>query len=280
MTGGLASPPESPHVAFQSMSSQRISSPKPIHMSSQVPVVSSPPTSSALPSEPSPTLLKQGDPDTTMDSSEDRLEATGDGSQPNNLTEEQVGDREDTAPASSCQQTSRRCSVSSLSDLSDMDIDDQPWAVGQSALESGDSDSQKEESGSENGEDDAMTGVELAAASSDAGKDGQENTIADEENASSDSALADQLAEVRLRRSSRNKQRPQLLTPLPLPTIVVQRKSGVRKERFFELVSFWNAATMLWKLTTKCFRRTGRMTCLSCRMSDSPRWVYLLSYIS
>jgi hypothetical protein len=168
----------------------------------------------------------------------------------------------DLVPESKSGRRSRTSSLSSVTDASDMEVDDQPGTVVQLGVEE-DSDVSEDESDSENGEDNHMT---QETDSSDGWKD--EGTIDDRSN---DNALSDQLAEVGLRRSSRNKQTPQLLTPLSAPTIVVQRTAIVRKARSLELVSFWNAA-MLQKLTTKWFRRTGRrMACQSCRMFDSPR---------
>lgn len=216
-----------------------------------------------LPSEPSPLFLQPSDPEDAMDSCEDGL---GGGS-PAKLTEEQVSCLGDAVPQLTLEPRSRKSSIgSSLSSLSEMDDDDQPRAVVQSAVESDDSEMEEDESDSENGgddqengegdpenveddpenaEDDPMTGVRLEPESSDAENDGD------------GSALAAQLAQVGLRRSTRNKPSAPVVTPLPLPTVVVMRKPVgkkdpiLKKNRILVLVSVCSIAIM-HKLTTTC----------------------------
>ena len=95
----------------------------------------------------------------------------------------------------------------------------------------------------------ASTGVQsdLELEDSDMGEeDGDEQNMEGtitKKNSSADSALAAQLVEVGLRRSSRNRQSPQPVAPLALPSIVVQRKPVVRKKDMIPvLVSLLNNA--------------------------------------
>jgi hypothetical protein len=185
---------------------------------------------------PSPSFINPTQPDVAMD-----LDKEG-----HTEAEAPLGDL---LPELKSGRRSKSSSLSSLTDASDMEVDDQPSTVARlSAPE--DSDISEDESDSENGGDNHMT-AEMD--SSDGRKD--EGTADD---LSNDKALSDCLAEVGLRRSSRNKQTPQVLNPPLLPTIVVQRKPVIRKERSVELVSFWNGA-MVRMLNTAWFRRTGRM---------------------
>jgi hypothetical protein len=113
----------------------------------------------------------------------------------------------------------------------------------------------------DSGEDDPMDGVgsEAESSDSDAGTNGDEETegptIADEptenKDTSEDAAVAAQVAVVGLRRSARNKQSPQVVTPLPLPSVVVMRKTVVRRDRVLVLVSVLSNA-IPQKLTTRC----------------------------
>jgi hypothetical protein len=165
---------------------------------------------------PSPSFIKPTRPDVAMDLDEDEP------------TEAESPHR-DLEPELKSARRSRNSSLSSSTDASDMEVDDQPSTAVQLAAAE-DSEVSEDESDSENGGDNHIT-EELD--SSDGQKD--EGTIDDHSN---DDALSDRLAEVGLHRSSRNKQTPQVLTPIPVPTIVVRSKRVGRKERFCELVSF------------------------------------------
>lgn len=191
--------------------------------------------------------------------------------EPHPLTEEQVTRPADVVATLNAGPRSRKSSLSSLlTDISEMEVDDRPRT---SRVESENSDIGKDESDSENGEDDPMIGVGLEAESSDRGKVGDketmEPTIANEssDEASADSALAAQLSEVGLRRSCRNKEsrqdvelgrvvvmrKPSLqkdhVEPDPLARIVVKRRPGLKKDQTVVLVSVWNNA-ILHKLNT------------------------------
>lgn len=134
--------------------------------------VASSPTSSALPLEPPPPLVKPSDAEDAMDAAEDGLA----GGETNPLTEEAVSRLEDMTPLF-LKPGSRRSSSSSLTTISQMAVDDKPRARVQSAVESEDSDSETDESDCENGEDGPVIGVGLEAESSDAGHDGDEATM-------------------------------------------------------------------------------------------------------
>lgn len=257
MTGGLASPPQShynqsPQLPVASSSS---SSALPLQ---QLRISPSPPVPGPL--EPSPLFLEPSEPEDKMDCCEDGL---GGGS-PAKLTEEQVSCLGDGVPQLTLEPRSRTSSIgSSLSSLSEMEDDNQPRAGVQSGVESDDSEKEEDESDSENGgddqengegdpenveddpengEDDPMIGVGLEPESSDAEKDVDE------------SALAAQLAQVGLRRSTRNKPSAPVMTPLPLPTVVVMRKPVDKKDPILKkdlvakknpilvLVSVWTIA--------------------------------------
>jgi hypothetical protein len=105
-----------------------------------------------------------------------------------------------------------------LTDILAMEVDNPASPGMQSGIESEDSDVGEEEW--------------------DAGSDRDEK-----KNGSTDSALAAQLAEVGLRRSSRHRQSPQAIAPSALSTIVVQRKPIVKKKDIIPvLVSLLNTA--------------------------------------
>jgi hypothetical protein len=174
-------------------------------------------------SEPSAPIIEPTDPDDAMDCNADELGP----SKSHQLTEERVSQLGDVKPQLNLGPTSRRSSLSSLlTDISAMEVDD-PASTGlRSGVESEDSDLGEEEW--------------------DAGADGDEENMeatTANKNSSADSALAAQLGQVGLRRSSRNRQSPQAVTPLPLPTIVAQRKPIAKKrDTILVLVSPLNNA--------------------------------------
>ena len=175
-------------------------------------------TSSPLASQPSPRSVKPSDLDDAMDCNADELGP----SNPHQLTEERVSQLGDVMPRLNSGPTSRRSSLSSsLTDILAMEVDN-PSSTGlQSGVESEDSDVGEEEW--------------------DAGSDRDEK-----KNGSTDLALAAQLTEVGLRRSSHNRQSPQAVAPLALSTIVVQRKPIVKKKDLIPvLVSLLNNAIFI-----------------------------------
>lgn len=91
-----------------------------------------------------------------MDSDADDL---GQG-EPHQLTEERVTRLADVVATLNGGPRLRKSSLSSaLTDISEMEVDDRPRTRVQSGVESENSDSGKDESDSENGEDDPMIGV-------------------------------------------------------------------------------------------------------------------------
>jgi hypothetical protein len=228
-----------------------------------------PPASHRVPPAPPAVSINRTEPDVTMDLHEDDDGLPG----PHQLTEERVARlTEVAAELNSPRRSTKSSTTSSLTDPSEMEIDDGPTTVVQSRKsspsssitdisdmvvddkpsgvdkprtvvqsdgESEDSDSSGDDSDSDNGPDDPM--------SSDADNDGDDvptaPTIADQskggEQPSADStlAVASQLADVGLRRSSRNKAAPPVVTPLPLPTPLPVRKPVVRKDKVVLLVS-------------------------------------------
>jgi hypothetical protein len=161
------------------------------------------------------------------------------------LTEDRVCHLADVVPESNLAARSRKSSIrSTLTDLSEMEVDAQPTTDVQSAggpvveLES-----ERDEGESEWHEDDsdATEDVDQEPMQSMESNQGKKNPT------SVDSALASKLAMVELRRSSRTKQSSEAVsqslqpsTPLPLPKIVVMTKPIVRKDRLVVLVSVGN----------------------------------------
>lgn len=146
------------------------------------------------------------------------------------LTEERVAHLADAVAELHAGGRSRKSSLSSaLTDVSQMEVDDQPRPHVQSGAESEDSDSGEDESESENAEDDPMNGVTMESS--------------DDKSMQGGSTVAAQVAGVGLRRSARTKQTPEVITavkPLPLPHMVVARKPVVRKDAIHLLVSVCN----------------------------------------
>ena len=256
-TGGLASPPESPHVPLPSSSSRFA-----------VPVRSL-----------SPHPANAVDPHETHETDQ--------------LTEQLVPRLDDLLPTSNLAPRSRSSSTSSsLTELSEMEVDGQRMDGIQSAGESGncmggiesadaendedhsDADREEDTSDAEKKEDDSDAEMDVdgpaGSVQSDSDddenqehssevEDGDEATMEPEESnnltkasqPSADSVLANQLASVALRRSTRNKpsrdvvsQGPQLVTPL-LPKVVVMSKPLVRKDRLVVSVSVGNQASCI-----------------------------------
>jgi len=194
------------------------------------------------PSQSPSQFINANNPDDAKDADADKL---GQAEQ-HQLTEERVTRLDDLVPELNSgprsRKSSRKSSLSSLlTDISKMDMDDQTRTGIESAVES---DVGEDESDSESSDDDPMTGANLEAESSDAGRNEHEapveprisETSNDDNNVSADSALATQLAQVGLRRSTRNKQTPEALTPHPLPDVV--RKPVVKKDTVVVLVGF------------------------------------------
>jgi hypothetical protein len=201
---------------------------------------------------------------------------------------------DDLVPTSDLAPRSRKSSISSvLTDLSQMELDDQPKAGVQSAGDSGgrmvgiESNSDHAEDNAENDDHDSdaemegdgvqsagkaggpMVGVESESDNGEqhAEDEEEEDSDAVEEDGdeaimkpvmakqshdmkkasqpSADLALADQLASFGLRRSARNKpspqvvsESPQVVPPVPLPKVVVMRRSVAQKDSLVNLVRF------------------------------------------
>lgn len=171
--------------------------------------------------------------------------------------------------------------VSSSSDLTEMEVDKEAMTGVQSAVESEDSDNNAQESDSDNDSDDPMDGL---------GSN-------EDKNASADSALAESLADVGLRRSSRNKQTQRVCEPLPLPStrvveplplpktqkhveplplpkVSMMRKPSLKKDRIPVLVSVRNN---LVGHRAKCqlFRVVWKIRDQSSQAFNWQRWVFL-----
>ena len=180
--------------------------------------------------------------------------------------EERVSRLGDVVPGSILEgRSSRRSSISSLlTEVSDLEEEVQQRTPVQSGLESEDSEDEEEPTISDNDDDDPMNAGNLAA----------------NENASGDSALAAQLADVGLRRSARMKLVPKVdAVAKPLPTAVAMRKRVVKTDNFVLLVSIWNNA-ILQKLTGEFFRMTWTPPCPSCLTWHRLRYVVGFLYIS